>query len=132
MRGLRTANGNHRNLKKAKWKVLHLSLGNPKYRYRLVKEWIERSLEENSGLPVDGKLNIIYDNGPDKQKNPGLHQKEHGQLVTEVMLSFYSALVRPPPEVLSPVLDISTQEGHGLVVEDPEEGYKDDQRAGTV
>jgi len=42
-----------------KWKLLHLGWGNPKHKYRLGREWIERSPEEkNLGLLVDQKLNV--------------------------------------------------------------------------
>lgn len=41
---------------KAKCKVLHLAQGNPKHKYRLVREQIESSPEEE--VFVDEKLNI--------------------------------------------------------------------------
>ncbi|KAF4798766.1 hypothetical protein TURU_062332 [Turdus rufiventris] len=45
--------------KKAKCKVLHLSQGNPKHKYRLDREWIEtRSGEKDLGVLVEENLNV--------------------------------------------------------------------------
>jgi len=38
---------------KAKCKVLHMDQDNPKYKYRLGREWIESSPEENLGVLTD-------------------------------------------------------------------------------
>jgi len=44
---------------KAMCKVLHLSWGNPKHRYRLDREWLESSPEEKDlGLSADERLSM--------------------------------------------------------------------------
>ena len=44
---------------KAKCKVMHLSGGNPKHRYRLGREWLESSPEERDlALSVDERFNM--------------------------------------------------------------------------
>ena len=43
---------------KAKCKVLHVDQGNPKHKYRLRREWLERSPKEKDlGVLIDERLN---------------------------------------------------------------------------
>lgn len=86
-------------LNNTKCKVLHLSQGNSKLRYRLGSEWIERSPEEsdlevleNERLDItqqcalrDGKVNFVL----------GCIQSNVPSRVSERLLPFYSALVKP-------------------------------------
>ena len=43
---------------KAKCKVLCLGWGNPKHKYRLGKEWLESSAEEDLGVSTDERINM--------------------------------------------------------------------------
>ncbi|KAJ7401533.1 hypothetical protein BTVI_95009 [Pitangus sulphuratus] len=53
---------------KAKGKVVHISRGNPKHRYRLGGEWIESNPEEDSGMFVNKKLRIFQEHALATQK----------------------------------------------------------------
>ena len=68
---------------------------------------------------------------PEGQPCPGLHQEKHGQQVEggDSAPSLHSGEI--PSGVLHPALEPSAQEGHAAVGAGPEEGHKDDQRAGT-
>ncbi|PKU40336.1 hypothetical protein llap_9362 [Limosa lapponica baueri] len=69
---------------------------------------------------------------PESQLYPGLHLKKCGQ---QIKGSDSAPLLRSdetPPGVLCPALESLTQERHGPVQVDPEEGHKNDQRNGAT
>ena len=68
---------------------------------------------------------------PEGQPYPGLHQKKHGQQVEGGDSTSLLCSGETPPEVLCPALEPLAQEGHGAVGAGPEQGHKDDPRAGT-
>ncbi|PKU42853.1 rna-directed dna polymerase from mobile element jockey-like [Limosa lapponica baueri] len=99
----RWANANLMKFNQAKCKVLYLSWGNPKHKYRLAKEWTESSTEEKDlGVLVYEKLNMSA------QVHPGLPQKKCGQ---QVEGGDYARLLlshETPPGVLCPALGLPT------------------------
>jgi len=68
---------------------------------------------------------------PESKPYPGLHQEKHGQQGkggdSAPLLSFGET----SPGVPHPALEPPAQEGHECVGAGPEEGHKDDPRAGT-
>jgi len=69
---------------------------------------------------------------PESQQYPGLHQKKRGQQVEGRDSAPLLCSGETPPGVLCPALEPPAQAGHGPFGAGPEEGHKDDLRAGAA
>ncbi|GAB0188286.1 hypothetical protein GRJ2_001293900 [Grus japonensis] len=119
---------------KAKCKVLHLGQGNHQYQYRLRQERIESSPEKDLGILIDEKVDMSWQCALAAQKANhilGYIKRSMTSRSREVILPLYFTLVRPLPGVLRPPLGSPAQERHGAGGASPEEGHKNDQKAGT-
>jgi len=118
---------------KAKCKVLHLGKCNPCYQYRLGDEGIEGSpAEKDLGVLVDEKLDVSHQRVLAAQAASCILGCIKSLMVSrsrEVILPLCSD--ETPPGVLCPALEPSAQERHRPVGVGPEQGHKNDQRAGT-
>jgi len=115
------------------YRVLHLGWGNPQYQYRLRDEGIESSpAEKDLGVLVGEKLDVSWQCVLTAQKANcivGRIKRTVANRSREGILPLCSG--ETPPGVWSPALEPPAQEGHGPVGVGPEEGHKDDLRAGS-
>jgi len=94
----RWAHANLMKFSKTKCKVLHVSQGNPKHKYRLGGEWLDSSPEEKDlGMFIEKKLNVSQQCALAAQKANrilGCIKRTVASRSREVILSLYSALTR--------------------------------------
>ena len=102
-------------------------------KHRLGGELSEVSPEEKDlGVSVDERFNMSWQHALAAQKTNcilGCIKRSETSRSREVILPLCSH--ETPPGVLRSLLDPATQEGYGVVGAGPEEGHKDDQRAGA-
>ncbi|KAK4815346.1 LOW QUALITY PROTEIN: hypothetical protein QYF61_000178 [Mycteria americana] len=95
---------------------------------------LRAALQRRTRILVDEKLDMnqqMCTCSPESQLYPSLHKKKWGQQVKGGDSAPLLCSCETPPGVLHPVLASPAQERHGPVGAGPEEGHKNDQRAGT-
>jgi len=122
-------------LNKAKCRVLHLDWGKPQYQHRLRDEGTESSpVEKGLGVLTDGKLDMSQQCAFEAQKAKhilGYITRSMANRLGEVILPLYSALVSPHVESCIQLWSPQHRKYMELLEWVPEQGHKDDQRAGT-
>ena len=114
---------------------LHLECNKQHYRYKLENEGIEHSpAGKGLGELVDGKLNMSHKCVFIAQKADcilGCNKRRVASRVREVILTLYTALVRPYLEYCIQVWRTQYRRDVDLWGVCPEEGHKNDPRDGT-
>ena len=127
----RWAHANLMRFNKAKCKVLNLGQGNPKNKYRMSSVGLKSSPEEDLGVAIDERFNMSWQHVLAAQKTkhiPGCIKRNIDQQVEGSDSTPLLSSRETPSAVLHPDLEPTTQEGHGAVGANPEEGHEDDQR----
>ena len=126
---------NLRRFNKAKHKIAHMGWSNPWYRYQLEDEGIGSSpAEKDLGVLMDEKLHTSRQcalTAQEAKLYPGLHEKKRGQQVEGGGSAPLLCSHETPHGVLCPAPESAAQQRHGPVAVVPEEGHKDDEKAGA-
>ena len=105
-------------------KVLQLGPGNPHYQFKLrMKGLTQEGLGSIGGWQV-GREPELCPLSPESQLYPGLHQKQHGQEVTDVIPAPLLCAGEISSGVLCPDMESSAQERYGPVDLHPDKGHK--------